>query len=99
MRQNQFNPNIIDLGEVRIGKTTTVIFKSGGLDLEVDNITTSCGCTGAKMVVDNLEVKFTPKKMSPHLAAVCYYISTQSINVTYVNGDIELLMIKAKAIQ
>jgi len=98
MRQNQFSPNVKDLGEVKVGKTNTVVFESENLELEIENLYASCGCTKPVLKDNTIEVKFTPKRIPVHLKEKGFYISTQTVNIKYTNGDTELLLIKAKVL-
>jgi|TARA_R110002050_G_C8943259_1_gene512744 hypothetical protein len=99
MRQNLFSPNVIDLGEVKVGKTVKVIFQGTGGMLEVKSLSSSCGCTKPRLINNNIETSYTPKAISPHLASQGHYMAQQNINVVYKNGDTELLILKAKVIK
>lgn len=99
MRRSQFSPNVKDLGEIKVGKTNLIIFNSSEDTSNIESVSSSCGCTEPVVKPNSIEVKFTPKRIPPHLEIIEMYTATQTVNIRYKNGDTELLIIKAKVVK
>lgn len=89
----------IDLGTIKVGTKNTVIFKAD-TDLEIDHISTSCGCTSAKYHKKNktLSAVYIPKSIPAHLISEGEYRTVKSIRVYYKNGEEDTLQLMARII-
>ena len=82
----------IDLGVVRTGKKITISFYSTE-ELEIANMTVSCGCTKPKYIKEEkrLEVIYNPGSIPIHLRHTGKFSTNKSITIWYSNGSKDVL--------
>lgn len=90
----------INLGNILVDKQQTIIFQAQK-ELDIDNISTSCGCSKANYDKNTrkLTVTFNPGSIPYHLKSQGYYVTTKKITVYYKDRSMETLSFKAKVNQ
>lgn len=88
--------NIIDLGDIQVGKRQTVIFQSLR-PLTIILIKGKCGCITGKynQKTNKLTVTYIPTPIPIHLRSIGEYKASKSIELTYYDGRTEVLTVKA----
>lgn len=86
----------INLGVVRTNNKVTINFYSQE-ELDIVNMTPSCGCTKPKYIKEEkrLEVIYNPGSIPMHLRHNGSFSPTKTITVWYANGDKDVLTFTA----
>lgn len=92
----KWESNLIDLGVVRTGKKITINFYSKE-ELEIANMTVSCGCTKPKYIKEEkrLEVIYNPGSLPMHLRHTGKFSTNKSITIWYADGTKDILSFSA----
>ena len=86
-----FKQNNINLGELKVGVTKDIIFYPKEKLKDIDNMTSSCGCSIPKIKNGNIVVSFTPGSIPIHLQFSGQYKTNKSITLNYKDGSSEML--------
>lgn len=94
-----FRNNNLDLGEIKGGKTHSMIFDYvGDPNIKVISTKASCGCTSSSTAGNNVIAKVYVDPIPYHLRSQGYYNFSKTISVRLSNGDVEVLTFKAKVV-
>jgi hypothetical protein len=85
-----------DIGEVNVGIRYTIIYEALH-KLDIETITTTCGCTKAGYSPDTNEVTliYKPKPIPKHLSHKNEYVVIKPVTIYYKDGRSETLTFKA----
>lgn len=86
-----FKQNNINLGELKVGVTKSITFHPKEELKDIDNMTSSCGCSIPKIKNGNIVVSFTPGSIPIHLQFSGQYKTNKSITLNYKDGSSEML--------
>lgn len=86
----------LDLGVVRTNKKVTINFYAKE-ELNVVNMTASCGCTKPKWIAEEkrLEVIYNPGSVPMHLRHTGKFSTNKSITIWYADGNKDVLTFSA----
>lgn len=80
----------IKLGQIKAGKKVEVVFKA--LEpLNIDYMSSSCGCSSPKQVDDKIIVTYTPGYVPIHLQHLGQYKTKKKITIYYKDNTSEVL--------
>lgn len=86
-----FKQNYLDLGELRAGVIKTITFYPKEELKDIDNMTSSCGCSIPRIENGKIVVSFTPGSIPIHLQFSGQYKTNKSITLNYKDGSSEML--------
>ena len=98
MKQNLFSPKEVDLGQLKVGQTTKIVFQSEDSAPPVRSVTASCGCSKPVHKDGVITVTYRPQPIPAHLKEQGSYIATKFITVLYKGREQERLSFKAKVV-
>ena len=90
-----FKQNNINLGELKVGVTKSITFHPKEELKDIDNMTSSCGCSIPKIKNGNIVVSFTPGSIPIHLQYLGQYKTNKTITINYKDGSSETLSFRA----
>ena len=96
MKQNQFSPVVVDLGEVHVGKKVVIIYTREEEKDDIELVVASCGCSKPEVKGNKIEVVYTPQPIPQHLKNQGFYLSTKVITIMYKDGSKETLKFTGK---
>ncbi len=98
MKQNLFSPKEVDLGQLKVGQTTKIVFQGEENIPEIKSVTASCGCSKPILDGNKITVTYRPQPIPAHLKDQGSYIATKFITVLYKGRKQERLSFKAKVV-
>jgi hypothetical protein len=79
----------------RVGKKMEIVFVPDEELPEIDNMTSSCGCSIPRLEDGKIKVKYTPASIPFHLAYQGEYRTTKNITVNFKNKTTNTLSFTA----
>ena len=86
-----FKQNNINLGELKVGVTKSITFNPKEELKDIDNMTSSCGCSIPRIENGKIVVTYTPGSIPIHLQYLGQYKTNKTITINYKDGSSEML--------
>ena len=90
-----FKQSNINLGDLRVGITKSITFHPKEELKDIDNMTSSCGCSIPKIENGKIVVTYTPGSIPIHLQYLGQYKTNKTITINYKDGSSEMLSFTA----
>ena len=90
-----FKKNDIILNDLKVGVTKDIIFYPKEKLKDIDNMTSSCGCSVPRIKNGKIVVTYTPGSIPIHLQYLGQYKTNKTITINYKDGSSEMLSFTA----
>jgi hypothetical protein len=90
-----FKKNDIVLNDLKVGVTKDIIFYPKEELKDIDNMTSSCGCSIPRIENGKIVVTYTPGSIPIHLQYLGQYKTNKTITINYKDGSSEMLSFTA----
>jgi hypothetical protein len=90
-----FKKNDIVLNDLKVGVTKDIIFYPKEKLKDIDNMTSSCGCSVPRIKNGKIVVTYTPGSIPIHLQYLGQYKTNKTITINYKDGSSEMLSFTA----
>ena len=90
-----FKQNHITLNDLKVGVTKNITFHPKEKLKDIDNMTSSCGCSIPKIENGKIVVTYTPGSIPIHLQYLGQYKTNKTITINYKDGSSEMLSFTA----
>lgn len=84
-----------NLGEIKVGIKKEIIFTPTEDLKEINNMTSSCGCSLPKLIGNTIVVIYTPGSIPTHLISIGKYDTTKTITINYKDNSQDILSFSA----